>query len=87
MDTEPAAYAINEVLDRVQNQDPTVTGVRVIFDEDSDADDPPTIDWRVAAKCIKESRYLKYLSLSAEFVGEGVHNNDSMIKFCNGLAE
>jgi hypothetical protein len=89
MEDEPAAYDLNEVLDRVQNQDPTVTGVKVYFDEDSDADDddPPTIDWYVAAKCISESRYLNYLSLSAVFeLGEGVHNNDSMIQFCNGLA-
>jgi hypothetical protein len=56
MDTEPAAYAINEVLDRIQNQDPTITNVKVKFDEDSDDDDPPTIDWHAAAKCI---RYVK----------------------------
>jgi hypothetical protein len=87
MDTQPAAYDINEVLDRVQNQDPTVKNVRVKFGLHGIGGYDPQIDWRVAAKCIKESRYVKYLLLSAVFeLGEGVHNNDSMIQFCNWLA-
>jgi hypothetical protein len=77
----PTAYDINEVLDRVQDRDPTVTGIKVYFGEDSDDDDdPPTIDWQVAANCIEESHSVKYLSLWAEF------SNDSVIQFFNGLA-
>jgi hypothetical protein len=96
--TNITAYDLNEVLDRVKNQDPTVTGVKVNFefddnedsdsDEDSDVDDPPTIDWQVAANCMNGSRYVKYLSISAEFEkGEGgLQIIDRMIQFCYGLA-
>jgi hypothetical protein len=88
-------YDLNEVLDRMQNQDPSITCVKVNFiqyieDSDGNEDDlppPPPIDWKAAAKCISESQYVKYLSLLARSTddGRGVYSNKSMVTFCNGL--
>jgi hypothetical protein len=82
--TNPTAFILNEVVDRVKHQDPTITGVYVDFTHDSardsDVEDLSTLLGREAtAKGIGESRHVKYLSLHCS------HSNDNMITFCNGL--